>query len=195
MGQFAALPPESTPSIEHDIVPGFGVVRIRPLSLADWEAYRAFGQRIERDDLRLRFAGPVKLDDSRCHRLLDVDHDHEEAFGAFDQTGALLGVGRVAGVEAGEAEIALIVRSDLKRRGIGTLLLDRLLRYGDQVGLSALRADVLYENRPMLYLAQRAGFRFVSDGGLMLSLRRELRGSPTGMFSEDAYSESSGRPS
>src|SRR5262249_12840387 len=141
MGQFAALPHESTQSIEHEVVASFGFVRIRPLSLRDWDAYRAFGQRVERDDLRLRFAGPVKLDDSRCRRLLDVDHDHEEAFGAFDQTGALLGVGRVAGVEAGEAEIALIVRSDLKRRGIGKLLLDRLLRYADQVGLNALRAD------------------------------------------------------
>src|SRR5438067_9523363 len=101
MGQFAALPHESSKSDQHEIVPGVGVVRIRPLSLADWEAYLAFGKRIERDDLRLRFAGPVKLDDSRCRRLLDVDHDHEEAFGAFDQTGALLGVGRVAGIEAG----------------------------------------------------------------------------------------------
>ena len=75
------------------------------------------------------------------------------------------------------------------------MLLARILRYADQVGIRALRADVLYENRPMLHLAQRAGFRFASDGGLMLSLRRELQGSPTGMVPVDARSASSSRAS
>jgi acetyltransferase len=166
-------------------VPDLGIVHIRPLSLADWEAYREFGQRIERNDVRLRFAGPVKLDDSRCRRLLDIDHDHEEAFGAFDQSGALLAVGRLAAIEAGEAEVALIVRSDLKRRGVGRALFDHLIRYADSLGLNALRADVLYENMPMLQLAQHTGFRFVSGSGLMASLRRDLGRSPSALPAND----------
>jgi len=44
----------------------------------------------------LRFAGPVKLDASRCRRFLDIDHDREEAFAAFDGEGAMLGVARLA---------------------------------------------------------------------------------------------------
>ena len=193
MGRFAALPHQTSP--HREIAPEVGIVDIRPLSMADWDAYRAFGGRIERNDMRLRFGGPVKLDDSRCRRFLDIDHHHEEAFGAFDRSGALLGVGRVAGVDAGEAEIALIVRSDLKGHGIGTLLLDRLLAYANSVGLKALRADVLYENRPMLHLAQRTGFRFVSAGGLMLSLRREIRGSATNSQPMDHSPMLSSRPS
>lgn len=155
-------------------LPGFGTVRIRPLSLGDWDAYRGFADRIERNDMRLRFAGPVKFDASRCRRFLDIDHDREEALAAFDGDGAMVGVVRMARVSATEADIALIVRSDLKRRGIGSLLLDRMIRHADAVGLAVLTGDVLYENLAMLSLARRAGFRFVSTGGLMATIRMDL---------------------
>jgi GNAT superfamily N-acetyltransferase len=173
MGQFAALQHDGEPT-EHRVLPGLGAIRIRPLSLADWPSFCAFGNRLERNDVRLRFAGPVKLDESRSRRLLDIDHIHEEAFAAFDDAGAMLGVGRLVRVAADEAEIALIVRSDLKRRGLGRVLLDRLIRYADAAGLAALRADVLYENMPMVDLAQRAGFRFVGGVGPLISLRMEF---------------------
>jgi acetyltransferase len=181
MGQFAALQHQDERWVEHHVLPGCGTIPIRPLSLADWPSYCAFGSRLERDDLRLRFAGPVKLDDSRCRRFLDIDHDREEAFAAFDDAGAMLGVGRLAGIAADEAEIALIVRSDLKRRGLGRVLLDRLVRYAGTAGLAALRAEVLYENLPMVYLAQHAGFRFVGAAGLLISLRMELDGARAGI--------------
>jgi acetyltransferase len=181
MGQFAALQHQDDPRVEHQVLRGFGAIHIRPLSVADWPSYCVFGGRLERDDLRLRFAGPVKLDDSRCRRFLDIDHDREEAFAAFDDAGTMLGVGRLAGIAADEAEIALIVRSDLKRRGLGRVLLDRLVRYGGTAGLAALRADVLYENLAMVHLAQRAGFRFVGAAGLLISLRLELDGPRAGI--------------
>jgi acetyltransferase len=156
------------------VLPGVGTVTVRPLSLADWNAYRAFGELVERNDMRLRFAGPVKLDDGRCRRFLDIDHDREEAFAAFEGDGAMLGVARLARVSASEADIALIVRSDLKRRGLGRLLLDRLIRHAEAVGLGVLTGDVLYENLAMLSLARRAGFRFIGNAGLMVAIRLDL---------------------
>jgi L-amino acid N-acyltransferase YncA len=162
----------------HRAVPGIGAVTVRPLSLADWNAYREFGNRIERNDMRLRFAGPVKLDDGRCRRFLDIDHDHEEALAAFDDDGAILGVARLARVSTTEADIGLIVRSDLKRRGVGSLLLDRLIRYAEVVGLDVLTGDVLYENRAMLSLARRAGFRFIGNAGVMVAIRLDLHAGP-----------------
>src|ERR1700694_284017 len=115
MAQSAALSHEDDGQAEHPVVAGLGPIEVRRLSLADWAAYCAFGGRLEANDLRLRFAGPVKLDDSRFRRFLDVDHDREEAFAAFDDAGAMLGVARLARVSPDEADIALIVRSDLKR--------------------------------------------------------------------------------
>src|ERR1700674_4258571 len=114
MGQSAASLHEDDVPAGYPLVAGLDRIIVRPLSLADWVAYRVFVGRLDRDDLRLRFAGPVKLDDSRCRRFLDIDHDREEAFAAFDTEGAMLGVARLARVSPGEADIALIVRSDLK---------------------------------------------------------------------------------
>jgi len=155
-------------------LPAVGAVTVRALSLADWDAYVAFVGRIERNDMRLRFAGTVKLDASRCRRFLDIDHDHEEAFAAFDDKGAMLGVARLVRTSANEAEIALIVRSDRKRRGVGGLLLDRLIRHADAAGVGVVTGEVLYENLAMLALARRAGFRFTGQAGLLVAIRMDL---------------------
>ncbi len=183
MGQSVPFAREALPLPEHSMLSEVGPIEVRSLSLADWDAYCAFGRRLERNDLRLRFAGPVKLDDKRFRRFLDIDHDHEEAFAAFDADGAMLGVGRLAQVAPDEAEIALIVRSDLKGRGIGRLLLDRLIRYADGAHLAALRADVLYENLTMVELARRFGFEFVGSGGPMIAMRLDLAGRQTAAVS------------
>jgi acetyltransferase len=150
------------------------IARIRPLSLADCPAFRAFAARLLPEDLRRRFGGPVRLDGGLCARFLDVDRNREEAFAAFDRGGAIVGVARMVRVAAAEAEIALIVRSDLKRRGIGRALIGRLIRQGLALGLAALRGDVLRENHAMLRLARATGFRFGGAGGLMVEVRLEL---------------------
>jgi acetyltransferase len=174
MGQSVGFAREADGRVWHDALPGIGTIAVRTLSLADWDAYRTFVERIERDDMRLRFAGPVKLDASRCRRFLDVDHDREEAFAAFDGEGAMLGVSRLARTSPTEAEIALIVRSDLKRHGVGRLLLDRLIRHAEAAGIGVLTGEVLYENRAMLSLARRAGFGLTSQSGLLVAIRMDL---------------------
>lgn len=56
------------------------------------------------------------------------------------------------------AEFALLIRSDLKRRGLGTALLERVTHYARSIGLGRLTAHVLRENGAMVGLAER--FRF-----------------------------------
>src|SRR5256885_4032556 len=61
------------------------------------------------------------------------------------------------------AEIALLVRSDLKGIGFGSLLLDRLIRHCRNHGVARLEADVLRQNARMLHLAGKYGFRKRSE--------------------------------
>lgn len=57
----------------------------------------------------------------------------------------------------GDAEAALLIRDDMAGRGIGTLLLDRLVTLAAAGGVRRILLDILPENRAMLALARRAG--------------------------------------
>ena len=57
-----------------------------------------------------------------------------------------------------EAELGVIVRSDLKGEGLGSLLLDKLIAFLAQRGTQRLVAFVLRDNAAMRDLAQSKGF-------------------------------------
>ncbi|WP_238424350.1 GNAT family N-acetyltransferase [Micromonospora parastrephiae] len=57
--------------------------------------------------------------------------------------------------EGDEAEVALLVRDDWQRRGLGSALLRRLARHADQAGYAALLLHVQAENTPMLRTVRR----------------------------------------
>ena len=62
-----------------------------------------------------------------------------------------------------EAEFAIVVRSDLKGRGLGRLLLGKLERYAVAQGLQRITGVVLHENAAMLDLARHCGFEVDAD--------------------------------
>ncbi|MFG3704834.1 GNAT family N-acetyltransferase [Micromonospora sp. NPDC047670] len=59
--------------------------------------------------------------------------------------------------EGDEAEVALLVRDDWQRRGLGSALLRRLVRHAEQAGYAALVLHVQAENAPMLRTLRRLG--------------------------------------
>ena len=58
----------------------------------------------------------------------------------------ILGVARADASTEGTAELGLLVRSDLKGKGLGSLLLDRLIARCRSRDLRVLVADALQEN-------------------------------------------------
>ncbi|RLK22733.1 acetyltransferase (GNAT) family protein [Micromonospora sp. M71_S20] len=71
--------------------------------------------------------------------------------------------------EGDEAEVALLVRDDWQRRGLGSALLRRLVRHAEQAGYAALVLHVHAENAPMLRTVRRLGRRTPTerDGALV----------------------------
>ncbi|MGC5288753.1 GNAT family N-acetyltransferase [Micromonospora sp. DT231] len=71
--------------------------------------------------------------------------------------------------EGDEAEVALLVRDDWQRRGLGSALLRRLARHADAAGYAALVLHVQAENTPMLRTLRRLDrpSSVERDGGLL----------------------------
>lgn len=59
--------------------------------------------------------------------------------------------------EGDEAEVALLVRDDWQRRGVGSALLRRLVRHAERAGYAALVLHVHAENAPMMRTLARLG--------------------------------------
>jgi len=92
----------------------------RPLNEVEWCMVRAFIRRTERNDLRLRFGRPINFDDDETlKRIFDIHTGRGDLTWTPDAEGAAAGLLHRGLVTPTEAEIALIVRSDLQRTGIG----------------------------------------------------------------------------
>jgi acetyltransferase len=137
---------------------------LRPIRPEDTPRHRAFLAKVTPQDLYTRFfTGVRELPEADLAHLTQIDYDREMAFVAVarDAPGAeeILGVARAcADPDNDVAEFAVLVRSDLKRQGLGTLLMRKLIRYCRERGTRQLRGDVLSDNIAMLHLAGALGF-------------------------------------
>jgi uncharacterized protein YjiS (DUF1127 family) len=113
----------------------FGAVRVRRVETADHPRCVQFGRLLHPEDIRRRFGRPAALSDADTfRRLFGLDNGKIETIGAFDLSGRILGLATVAWVGPGTAELALIVRSDLQRRGLGATLLAHVIRTARSAG-------------------------------------------------------------
>jgi RimJ/RimL family protein N-acetyltransferase len=172
------IPPSIIP--EATVTPWSGhachVVAItRPLIEPQYQTLRTFARRISRESLRLRFGQAADFADARTlERFFGIKGDGDEMLWMLDEGGAICGIVHLVRVSPTRAEIALIVRSDRARRGIGERLLRAALTRTSRQGLAALDAFVLYENIPMLRLARKVGFESRDAHGLSVALEFDL---------------------
>jgi acetyltransferase len=139
---------------------------VRPVRPEDEPLYQPFFAAVTPQDLRLRFFAPVKeFGHNFIARLTQIDYARAMAFVAIEeQSGALLGVVRLhADANYERGEYAVLVRSDLKGRGLGYLLMQMIIEYGGSEGLKAIEGQVLRENSAMLAMCRELGFTLAPD--------------------------------
>jgi acetyltransferase len=137
-------------------------VLIRPIRPEDERLYPSFLRQVTPDDLRMRFFAPVKeFTHDFIARFTQIDYARAMAFVAIDEpSGELLGVARLHMLTHSDTgEYAVLVRSDLKGRGLGWLLMRTLIDYARSEGIRAIQGDVLAENTTMLSMCAELGFR------------------------------------
>jgi RimJ/RimL family protein N-acetyltransferase len=158
-----------------EIEPGDVVVLDRALTEPEWDKVRAFVRRTSRESLRLRFGQAADFRDERTlRRFVVVDGASGEMIWMLEQGGAICAIAHLVRLSPEQAEVALIVRSDRVRRGIGERLLRVTLARAAQHDLKTLTAVVLYENTAMLRLARKLGFEVRESSGLAVELERDL---------------------
>ncbi|HTA66122.1 MAG TPA: GNAT family N-acetyltransferase [Xanthomonadaceae bacterium] len=125
-----------------------------------------FLRHVSSEDLRLRFFAPIKeFTHEFIARLTQLDYARAMAFVAFDEaTNELVGVVRIHSDSIYESgEYAILLRSDLKGKGLGWELMQLIIEYARSEGLKQMSGDVLRENVVMLEMCRNLGFEVKSD--------------------------------
>jgi acetyltransferase len=150
-------------------LPNGAPIFIRPIRPEDEDLVRTFFTKVTSNDLRLRFFAPVKqVSHPFIARLTQLDYSRAIAFVALAKTsGDMLGAVRLhADADHESGEFAILVRSDLRGRGLGWILMQLMLDYARADGLHAVTGQTLRENRTMLKMCRELGFAIESANGI-----------------------------
>jgi len=142
------------------------VVYSRPVRPEDEALYDDFFTKVEPEDIRLRFFTPKPdLSHRFLARLTQIDYSRAMAFVALDpESGELLGVVRIhADADHETAEYAVMVRSDLKGRGLGWALMQLIIEFARKDGLKEIHGEVLRSNVNMLAMCKDLGFAQITS--------------------------------
>lgn len=155
-------------------------VLVRPIRMEDAPAERAFIAHLSPESAYKRFMMPVhELPEAMIDAFVHVDYARSMAFVALEVgkagkgdgeregegEGDFIGVARYAGDADGQrCEFAVTIADAWQGRGLGTLLLAKLMRYAARRGYREMFGFVLRTNRPMLALAHRLGFHVDPQG-------------------------------
>ena len=141
-------------------------VKFRPLTPEDAALYPDYLSEVTAEDLRLRFFAPMREPSAELlDRLIHYDPATAMAFVAIEEaSGRLLGVVRLHDDAGGETgEFAILMRSRLKGKGLGWLMMKHMIAYAREKGLKAVRGQVLNENTSMLTMCAELGFQISDD--------------------------------
>lgn len=139
---------------------------VRPVRSDDEDLIRDHLAHVSKEDLRLRFFDSIKeFSHQFITGLIDLDYARAMAFVAIDEaTNEPLGVVRLHADEARETgEYAILLRSDLKGRGLGWSLMQLIIEYAKSEGLKRILGQILQENAVMLKMCRELGFEIKTD--------------------------------
>lgn len=132
-------------------------VSVRPIEPEDARRLLDFHARLSIDTTYSRFFGVhPQLSDVELRRFTHVDHHDREALVAIHDD-EIIGVTRFDQLGDGRAEAAFVVRDDWQNRGVGHLLIRRLITRAREEGIPGLVAETLTSNTRMLAAFRGSG--------------------------------------
>jgi acetyltransferase len=127
-----------------------------------------FHQSVSDRSIYLRYFQFLKLSQRVSHerliRICSNDYDREIALVAVDGP-RILAVGRLRRTGEEDAEFGVLVIDSAQGMGLGTEMVERLIRIARAEGVRMLHADVHGENGKMLHLLRKLDFKLRSEPG------------------------------
>jgi acetyltransferase len=155
-------------------------IALRPIQAEDEPLLQDLFAHLSQEDVRLRFFAPIRqLSRILADRLSHLDYGRQMAIIAQHEDVTLGAASYFTELGAGSAEFAVTVRSDWHGRGVGYLLLTRLIQVARQAGIDELFGLVLRENKPMLDMCRDLGFSIVREPHDVTVLRVQKLLAPT----------------
>ncbi len=142
-------------------------VLIRPLADNDREREYTFIQRLSPESRHMRFLAQISEPGTALlDQLMDIDQKQRAAFIALvHENGELIeiGVSRYAATGEQEGECAVTVADEWAHLGLGTLLMEHLIKAASKNGFTHLYSVDSASNTAMRDLARALGFETHTD--------------------------------
>jgi RimJ/RimL family protein N-acetyltransferase len=138
----------------------------RPIRPDDEFLIRDLLVHVTKEDLRLRFFDSIKeFSQPFIAKLTQLDYARAMALVAIDEASSeMLGVVWLYSDPSRETgEYAILLRSDLKGRGLGWALMQLMIEYAKSAGLRRICGQILQENHVMLKMCRELGFKVATD--------------------------------
>lgn len=137
---------------------------VRPIKITDEELLRDMFYDLSERSVYMRFFAPVKtMPHEKAQVLVNLDYREEMAFAALageEPNQKMVGLAQYQlNSSTNLAEAAILVLDDWHDEGLGTFLYSYLVRVARQRGVEGITAEILHENRTMLDIMQKAGYK------------------------------------
>jgi GNAT superfamily N-acetyltransferase len=167
--------------IEHAALSDGTPVLLRLLRPTDKQLLRTGFDQLSSESRYARFFTPkTSLNEDELRYLTDIDHEDHVAIGAAsERDGEQVGLGVARFIRFADrpeaAEAAIVVVDDAQRKGLGRLLLQRLIAAARERGIQRFRFEVLSSNPGMATLiADIAPERTIETTAGEMSIEIEL---------------------
>jgi RimJ/RimL family protein N-acetyltransferase len=143
-------------------------ITIRPILPQDDAVTKAFFQALSARSRQNRFLHAFRdVPDDLLTDLIHVDYStHLALIAEVFSSGREIAIGEaryVVSQDGKSAEFAVSIADDWQGRGLGTLLLCRLIKSARKAGVEKITGETLASNMAMLHLAHKAGFSHELD--------------------------------
>lgn len=138
-------------------------VLLRPIKAEDEGRFNQLIKSLSAESMRFRFFEVFKeMTHDTLARYCNLDYDRQIAIVAELQqsNGQIIGAGRViADIDGKKGEFAVLVGDQWQGQGLGSRLMDYIIRVAKDMRLEKIYGYVMVENRKMLDMVEKKGFK------------------------------------